>query len=301
VKTVRLCAGKTPRYITSTETFGIKFERLIKTKGQKRIIVVAGSSALYGIDSDYMQTCFKDDYTVINFGTNANQSIIYYLEAIAPYLTKKDIVIFAPEQYGPFAYHTNGNPEMPYVTLQGTSTCYNLFENIDASKYTKVFDAIGQYSAISDRMPPLSWEDHSYKVDEYGDLSTLTSQMNSPNYRCGNNGYFRFDDTVIPQKFISNLNRVIDHVNKTNAKLCFSFPPHNKNNIEKSSNNEDAFDFYNKWIAKTVHCPLISDVRDYFYSGEYFDNTDYHLNTVGRELHSKQLAEDIKAAKLGVK
>lgn len=301
VKTVRLCAGKTPRYITSVETFGIKYERLIKTKGQKRVIVVAGSSALYGIDSDYMQGLFADDVTVINFGTNANQSLIYYLEAIAPHLTKKDIVIFAPEQYGPFAYHTNGNPELPYVTLQGSSTCYNLFENIDASKYTGVFNAIGQYCSIAERMPELSWEDHSYKVDKFGDLSTLTSQMNSPYYRCGNNGYFRFDDTVIPEKFISNLNRVIDCVSNTKAKIYFSYPPHNKNNIEDSSNNEDAFDFYNNWIEKTVNCPLISDVRDYFYTGEYFDNTDYHLNTVGRELHSKQLAQDIKAAKIGVK
>jgi hypothetical protein len=46
---------------------------------------------------------------------------------------------------------------------------------------------------------------------------------------------------------------------------------------------------------------LISDIHDYIHNAEYFANTDYHLNTVGRELHSKQLAEDIKAAKLGVK
>ena len=301
VKTVRLCAGKTPRYITSVETFGIKYERLIKTKGQKRVIIVAGSSALYGIDSDYMQSLFKDKVTVINFGTNANQSIIYYLEAIAPYLTKNDIVIFSPEQYGEFAYHTNGNPEMPSVTLQGTSTCYNLFENIDASKYTNIFNAIGQYCNESARMPELTWEDYSYKVDKYGDLSTLTSEMNSPDFRFGANGYFRFNESVIPQKYISNLNRVIDTINKTDARIFFSYPPHNKNNVEKSSLNDSAYNSYNKWIAKTVHCPLISDIRDYIHNAEYFANTDYHLNTVGRELHSKQLAQDIKAAKIGIK
>ena len=301
VKKVRLCAGKSPRYITSVETFGIKYERLVKTKGQKRVIVLAGSSVLYGIDSDYMESLFKDDITVINFGTNANQSIIYYLEAIAPHLTKNDTVIFTPEQYGAFAYHTNGNPELPSVTLQGTSTCYNLFENIDATKYTKVFNAIGQYCAESARMPALSWENYSYKVDEYGDLSTLTSQMNSPDFVFGKNGAFRFNESVIPKEFIPNLNRVIDLVSDTKAKIYFGFPPHNKNNVEKSSLNDSAFDSYNKWLAKTVHCPLISDIRDYIYNAEYFDNTDYHLNTVGREMHSKQLAEDIKAAKIGIK
>jgi hypothetical protein len=125
--------------------------------------------------------------------------------------------------------------------------------------------------------------------------------MNSKDFVFGKNGSFRFDETVIPEDFIPNLNRVIDKINTTDATLLFSFPPHNVNNIEESSKNDDAYDFYNKWIAKTVNCPLISDVRDYIYNAEYFDNTDYHLNTVGRELHTKQLAEDIKNANVGIK
>lgn len=301
VETIHLCAGKTPRYITSVETFGIKYERLVKTKGQKRVIVLAGSSVLYGIDSDYMESLFEDDVTVINFGTNANQSIIFYLDAIAPLLTKNDVVVFTPEQYGPFAYHTNGNPELPSATLQGTSTCYNLFENIDVSKYNGVFDAIGQYCTQSAKMPELTWDHRSLKVDTLGDLSTLTSEMNSDDFRFGANGYFRFDNTIIPEEFIPNLNRVIDRINGTDATIVFSYPPHNINNIEESSKSEKAYDFYNKWIRETIHCRLISDIRDYIYPAKYFANTDYHLNTVGRELNSKQIAKDVINAKLGIK
>ncbi len=301
VKTVRMCAGKTPRYAMSKETYGMKYERLIRTSGQKRIIVVAGSSALYGIDSDYMESLFKNDYTVINFGTNGNMNLLFYLDAILPHLTKNDIVIYAPEQYGPYSYHTNGNPELPSVTLQGVSTCYNLFENVDISTYTNVFDGIGQYCSESAKMPELSWQDYSISIDQYGDLAYLSDGMNSPYFCFGANGPFRFNETVIPAEFIPNLNRVIDKASKTGAKILFSYPPHNKNNVEKSSLDEESYDFYNKWIAKTVHCPLISDVRNYIYSGEYFANTDYHLNAVGRELHTKQLAKDIVAANIGVK
>ena len=301
VETVRVCAGKTPRYTNNFETYGIKYERIVKTKGEKRIIVLAGSSALYGIDTEYMESLFENDYTVINYGTNANQSIIFYLDAIAPYLTKDDVVVFSPEQYGPFAYHTNGNPEMPSITLQGISTSYNLFENIDVSKYTKVFDAIGQYCVQSSRMQELSWYDHSPRLDTMGDNATLTSKMNSTDFVFGKNGSFRFNESVIPEEFIPNLNRVIDKINKTEATLLFSYPPHNINNIEEDSKNEDAYDYYNKWIAKTVHCPLISDIRNYIHYSEYFDNTDYHLNTIGREMHTKQLAQDLKAANIGIK
>ena len=85
------------------------------------------------------------------------------------------------------------------------------------------------------------------------------------------------------------------------ANILFSYPPHNKNNIEDKSKTEKAYDFYNNWISKTVKCTLISDIRDYIYTGEYFDNTDYHLNTVGRTLHTKQLANDIIKADIGIK
>ncbi len=301
VKTVRLCAGQTPRYTNSAQTFGIKYERLVNTVGEKRIIVVAGSSALYGIDSDYMETMFKDKYTVVNFGTNGNMNVPFFLDAILPYLTKNDIVVFSPEQYGPHAYHTNGNPELPSVTLSGVSTCYNLFENIDVSTYTAVFDGIRQYCAQSARMVPLSWDDHSESIDEIGDRIFPNRRLNSTSFRYGANGQFRFDETVIPAEYIPNLNRIIDNTKATGAKILFSYPPHNKNNINKDSLNEKAYDSYNKWIAQTVHCPLISDVRNYIYPGQYFDNTDYHLNAVGRELHTKQLAQDIIAANVGVK
>lgn len=301
VKTVRMCAAKTPRYITSGETFGIKYERLIKTKGEKRIIILAGSSVLFGIDSDYMEKQFQDDYTVINFGTNANMNIVFFLDAIIPHLTENDIIIFTPEQYGPFAYHTNGNPEFPSATLQGIASCYNLMENIDVSTYTKVFDGIKEYCNQSDNMPELTWNDYSASMDQYGDLANLTTKMNSPTYRCAANGEFRFDSTVIPAKFISNLNRIINKTAKSGAKIYFSYPPHNKNNIKAEHLNDKTYAAYNKWISETIDCPLISDVSNYIYKGQYFANTDYHLNASGRALHTKQLATDIINANIGVK
>ena len=301
VKTVRMCAATAPKYITSQETYGIKYERLINTKGQKRIIVLAGSSVLYGIDSAYMETLFKDDYTCINFGTNANMNVLFYLDAIIPHLTKKDIVVFSPEQYGPYTYFTNGNPELPSVTLQGVSTCYNLFENVDLTGYTKVFDGIGEFCEQAAKMPSLTWEIHGEDLDELGNLKSVPTEMNKEDFVFGKNGPFRFNETVIPEEFIPNLNRVIDKAKESKAKILFSYPPHNKNNIEKTSLNKESYKSYNKWIADTVHCPLISDVANYIYEGKYFANTDYHLNTTGRQMHTKQVAEDVKNAGVGVK
>ena len=301
IQTVRMCAGQAPRYMKSLATFGKKYERLMQTAGQKRIVLLAGSNIQYGVDCDYMQTLFQNNYAAVNFGTDGNMNVALFLDAISPLLTKNDVVVFAPEQYGKYAYHVNGNPEMAYATFQGLATCYNLFENVNVSNYTKVFDAIAQYCTVTSKMTALSWEVPNSYLDEYGDLKTLTSKMNSSTYRKGANGYFRFNDTVIPAEYIPHLNRIIDRAKATGATVVFSYPSHNKNNIEETSLNDTAYDSYNNWIAKTMHCQLISDVRNYIYNGEYFYNTDYHLNAVGRKLHTQQLAEDLIAAGIGVK
>lgn len=301
VKTVRLCAGKTPRYTDSFVTFGIKYERLLKTRGEKRLIFLAGSSILYGVDTKYMESLFEDDITVVNFGTNGNQNTVYYLDAIVPYLTENDTVVFTPEQFGDQAYHVNGNPEMPSATIQGTSTCYNLFENIDITDYTNIFGAINEYCNQSFRMKELSWYDHSPRLDTLGDNASLTDKMNSPHFVTGLNGTFRFNESVIPEEFIPNLNRAINKVKKSGANIVFGYPPHNINNIEEDSKTEDAYDYYNKWISETIDCKLISDIRDYIYNAEVFDNTDYHVNTTGRKMHTENLVEDIKKANIGIK
>lgn len=301
IQTLRMCAGQTPRYMNSLATFGKKYERLMQTAGKKRLVFLAGSNLQYGVDCDYIQTLFQNDYAAVNFGTDGNMNVAFFLDAIAPLLTKNDVVVFAPEQYGKYAYHVNGNPEMNYPTFQGIATCYNLMENVNVSNYTGVFGAIAQYCTVTSKMPELSWDAPNKFLDEYGDLKTLTDQMNSPTYRKGANGYFHFDDTVIPADFIPHLNRVIDTAKASGATVVFTYPSVNRNNVEASSLNESAFTAYNNWIAKTVHCQLIGDVRNYIYAGEYFYNTDYHLNAVGRKLHTKRLAADLIAANIGVK
>ena len=88
-------------------------------------------------------------------------------------------------------------------------------------------------------------------------------------------------------------------MNRTILPVSFFFGANNAGGY--CSFYSDAYDSYNKWISETIHCPLISDVRDYIYNAEVFDNTDYHVNTTGRKMHTENLVEDIKNANIGIK
>ncbi|MBE6613825.1 MAG: hypothetical protein E7631_00790 [Ruminococcaceae bacterium] len=296
ITTVRLCAATAPRYIDSGQTYGKKFERLMNTAGTERIIVVSGSSKHCGLDTDYLETLVHEDYSIVNFGTNATMSILFFLESVSSYLTETDILVYAPEQYGPYAYYTNGNPELPSSTFQGFATCCNLLERIDVSSYTNVFDAFAEYNATRLKMSPVAWDSHTGSIDEYGDYAHQRTTLQDPSFHYKANGDFRFNETVIPAAFLPNMNRVLDKAAQTGAQIWFSFPPHNRNAVLKDSLQESAYDGYAAFLRENVHALLISDVRDHIYDGIYFDDTDYHLNIIGREMHTSQLAEDLIAA-----
>ena len=296
VKTVRLCAGTAPRYIDSGQTYGKKFERLMTTAGTERIIVVSGSSKHCGLDTQYMETLVHEDYSIVNFGTNATMSILFFLESVSSYLTEDDILVYAPEQYGPYAYYTNGNPVLPSSTYQGFTTCRNLMERIDISAYTGVFDAFTEYNNTRLQLPACEWDSHTTSIDIIGDYTYQRKELQDPAFHYGANGDFRFNETVIPAEFLPNMNRVLDKASLTGAEIWFSYPPHNKNAVLRDSLNEASYDGYNAFITENVHARLISDVRNHIYEGKYFDDTDYHLNVTGREMHTRQLAEDLIAA-----
>lgn len=296
VKTFRLCAGTSPRFMTSGYCFGQKYERMMLNADSPRIVFVAGSSKHYGLDTEQMEELLGGDLVVVNYGTNANMNILFYLEAVAANLDEDDILVYSPEQYGPYAYWTNGNPEMQSVNYQGIESAYNLMECVDVSSYTNVFTAFAQYTTSRQKMGAQTWDKYPTGTDKVGDLVSARKGYNSDSFHYKANGSFRFNETVIPEAFIPNMNRVLDFAVEQGTTVYFSHPPYNINAIEADSLNEESYDSYHAWLEDILDVPLISDVRNYIFGGKYFSNTDYHLNAAGMALHTEQLAKDILAA-----
>ncbi|MBE6613816.1 MAG: hypothetical protein E7631_00745 [Ruminococcaceae bacterium] len=300
VKTLRLCAATTSRFANSYTSFGKKFERLVTTADQKRIVVVSGSSKYWGLDSDYMEELFGGEYAVVNYGTSVGMNILFFLEGVTSYLKEGDILVYCPEQYGQNAHHTNGNPELPSTTYQGISTSYNIVERVDMTRYTRVFDAYEEFSFTHHQMNSVSWDAYSSSMDRYGDYSKFRQELNFPDYLGTTMGQFRFDKTRIPSRFLPNMNRVLDAAAETGAAVLFSFPPHNQNAVlPEHLHNEEVYDSFMAFIDENVHARRISDLRNFVHEGQYFDDSDYHLGAVGRKFHTEQLARDLMAAGFG--
>lgn len=292
IKTINLHAAKNPRYSDSDLSFSKKYERFM-TADKARIIIVSGSSKHFGFDTGYAEELLSGGYSVVNYGTNAQMNVVFFLEALANLADKDDTIIFAPEQYGPFCDTVNGNPQMTALTFQGCESCYDLLSYADMTKYTEVFTAYSQYSKQRSGMGEKTYETRSLRLDEYGDCAIPRPNLNSENYKSGANGTFLFKEDTIPVDFAANVNRILDIAKKRNVKAYLSYPPYNVNSVAEDCLDDESYDAYNADMRKVISVPLISDVRDYIFEGKYFYNTDYHLGDEGTVMHTEQVCDDI--------
>lgn len=294
-----LGAASYPRYSTSDSSFGRKYERLIDCD-MPRVVVVSGSSKFFGLNSDYAEEMLGGKYRVVNYGTHAGMNILIFFDFISKQVTDGDIVIYAPEQYAKNTTGTSGNPELNALTFQGVESCYNILSYIDPRNYTKLFESLEEYDRQRLSLKEQNYEQHGKNTDIYGDNCADKSKMNSPSYHKNANGTFRFCDNFFIESFIPNMNRAIETAQANGALVYFSHPPYNRNACDPKYLNDESYDAYHAYLDRVLSAELISDVRNYIFGGEYFYNTDYHLNDAGTKIHTEQLIADL-LAKLGEK
>lgn len=295
IKKVNIHAASLPRYPDNDLSFAKKYERFAAHTDKPRLIIVSGSSKHFGFDSDYAYELLGEKFNVVNYGNNAQMNVVFFLEALSNLANKGDYILYAPEQYGPYCFTVNGNPEMTALTFQGCESCYNLVSYVDVSKYTKFFDFYTQYASQRVNMREKSYESRSYNIDEYGDCSIKRDKYNSDGYRNGANGTFYFKADTIPVEFAANVNRILSVAKERGVKTCIGYPPYNINACDPATLTDQGYDSYNADMMKVLDAPLISDVRNYIMQGKYFYNTDYHLMQEGATMHTEQVIADFVA------
>ncbi len=292
IKTIDLQMASFPRY---EDAYSVKLERLV-TSDKPCVVYMAGSSQHYALSSTLAEQILENKYTVVNCGTNAQINGVFYGEAITPLLGDDDILVYTPEQYAINTYWFAGNPELTEMTFRIFERSYECIKNVDLRNYSKLFESFVTYTKIRNRLDEQYFEVNTGYIDKMGDCGVIQKKLNPEDYHNDKNGTFRFCDNFFDASFIPNMNRMIDNLKAKGVAVYFSHPTYNKNACEPTHLNTASYNTYNNYLSKVIHCEVIGNVSDYIFGGQYFSNTDYHVNGVGREMHTKQAMEDLLAA-----
>lgn len=265
-----------------------KFMRMRTTDG-KRLIIVSGSSASFGINSQMLKDAYPD-YQIINFSASVSYGILPMLEMLKNEVHEGDVVVFAPEYY----YIMYGYGETDTITnWQYLESNYDILADIDIRNTPALLSTFVPYLAEKRAYLPGKKinADNVYVRSAFNQMGDLTS------YR-SNKYYFDLSLVgagLITEEGMRKYNETAAYLTSKGAKCVFSFPPN-----PLGSSNKDAvkaamsdFTFRLNSMLDSNYCKVISNVEDYFFPSEYFYDNVYHLTLEGANIRTEQLVIDL--------
>ncbi len=293
ISTICLNAQRLPKYSGTAEgSFCIKYER-VRTATQPKIVVVSGSSTLNGLVSDVMEENFPG-YTVVNYGTNAQNSSTFFLDVISNYVNEGDLIIHAPE-------FTAGNPmggnAIQPKLFRANEQCYDIFREVDMTKYTDFWDSWRKFlngdPSDSSLTPALNLASKKYQLtntgmNKYGDLA---NSRPGPTKDSFGGATTKFNYNLLKY---NNLNRVNKQITENGGTLLMSFGTFDLARMNPSQTNQEEYDKFTADCQSKLDYPVISNVGTYIMEHALFHNSEWHCSYEGALIRTENLTADLR-------
>lgn len=302
-----------------------KVRLLDETEG-RRIIVIGGSAAAFGIDSEIIRQ-EMEDYNVVNFGMYAGLGTKAMLDLSRKSIRRGDIVIVMPEQQEQSLTDYFGAEYF----WQAADGHFSLLSGLSRDERMRAVGAFPAFAAEKFRYVSsgeLPEPDGVYRKSTFVDNGDIRKGIAVENIMPGGydrNTMIRFDAGMMSGKFAEALNAYATEMKRRGAGVYYHFSPMNVRacTFEEAANanagstesakaanacaerpdpaetaNSDAeliISSYTEDLAARLICPILGDPRDSVMDPEYFFDTNFHLTDKGRAIFTRQLIRDLKA------
>jgi len=275
-----------------------KKQNIAKDIKDKKILIVAGSNALFGIDSKILASAFG--MRVLNYGVNAGIELPYTLHVAKRVINRGDIVVM-PLEYGMYSYDgTAGEQMIDYIFAREGSFFWELsfYEqlymlwHVDLKRIWAGYLSKGSY-------PIHTGLYGAHHIDENGDQINTALRYRKPYMDSGIRKH-----TLKPEKYGKFFDR-----NSLGWKYIASFVKWCKRRDVKVvfmpstlMKHESYFKYpKEKWLYENID----NEVKDrgwlyvgkpylYMYDKSNYFDTNFHLIDKARTTRTFQMVEDLK-------
>ena len=270
-----------------------KVRLLDETEGP-RIIMLGGSAAAFGVDSDYLESEL-DGYKAVNFGMYAGLGTRAMLDISRRSLRRGDVVIVMPEQQGQSLSEYFG-AEYFWQAADGNFGLLTRLSRDEVREAVSGFPAFaaGKFGYSIKNTAPVP--DAVYKkstFSENGDIRAGIATENRMPGGCDTNTPIVFDEDMVSPEFVEILNGYSEMAARRGAVVYYHFPP--MNDKAAAGDADTAAPQFADYLTRIFTCRVLGDPRDSIMDSGYFFDTNFHLNDEGREIFTRQLVRDIKA------
>ncbi len=271
--------------------FDNKVERLYSVEGEK-IVVIGGSSTAFGVDAKLLEETLGRP--VINFGLYATLGTKTMLDFSRGAIGEGDIIIIAPEMNAQ-TFSLYFNAEAMWQAVDGD---FSLLTHIASDDMPAMLGGFWRFTASKigytlNGAPDPDGIYNAASFDEYG----FIRYRRDKDYNIMPGGVdsgmpITFDISMISEDFIEYVNEYIAFAEKKGAVVYLSFCPMNENALPLDITLE-ALTEYTDFLKEHFNCEVLGDANNMIYLADYFYDSNFHLNSAGAAVHTRQLALDI--------
>lgn len=272
--------------------FDDKVERLKQTEGPK-VIVIGGSSAAFGVDAELMEKALG--MPVINFGLYATLGTKTMLDYSKCNIDEGDIIVIAPEMNAQ-TWSLYFNAEAMWQALDGH---FSLLKYLDSEDVPAMLGGFWNFASSKlsylRKGTVLNPEGiyHASSFDDYGFIRyNRTKDYNTMAGGYDSGMMISFSPEMISDDFVDYVNDYVRYAEKRGAKVYIGFCPMNENALDPTTTLE-TLSLFTENLSERFECPVLGDPNNYLYRSGYFFDSNFHTNSAGAVLHTKQLASDI--------
>lgn len=270
----------------------IRKDDIEKTK----LLIIGGSSVLYGVNNKELSNNLK--IPVYNMGSTVGLGSDYLLYDAKKEIKNNDIVLLQLE-YSLYGEMNDYCEQKMAVVWDNFDNFY--WENLNFENKIKMIYGISS-RLIFEKLKTIllgrknidqGIEDVKW-IDEYGMIQSNTVENSDRKelLKMMKKEVFNHD-VVLDEYKQENIKDFLSYCRSKNVKVYVTFPPYlyDKKYFNKNDEREikKIKDF---WESNNVK--VINDYTDTLYNIDDFCNSLYHLNTNGREKHTKMLIERLK-------
>lgn len=302
LRTLRVNAASRPVYSGSYfDTFSDKYDWLLSLEGRKKLVLASGSSGRYGYDSPALHAAFPD-YTPANMGVYAYTNALPQLELIRGRMEPGDVLLSAPEfDAAQEQFCVSNRLDAPFWAMMESN--YDAAALLDLRGYSGVFDSLGDYLAARQGMAgrgygesPASYDDDGNRYafatyNRYGDL--VLPRPDGERDVCLRHNIADYTTANITPERVEALNGVYRQFLDRGIGVYFTYTPRNRNSLTPDS-TPAARRALHASLAERLCVPVISDIEDSLYAGNYFYLIDSHLSSEGARIRTRRVIEDLR-------
>ena len=256
-----------------------------------RLILVGGSAAAFGVDSDLLARELPG-YQPVNFGLYAALGTRAMLDLSIKELRPGDLFVVMPEQQRQALSDTVGAD----VFWQAADGDFSVLACLHTRDFGPLWGAFPRFAGAKFRyfLTGAPTTDGVYRRSSFNAVGDVVNPLCSANilpYRYDTTMPIRFDSSMLDANFCDALNAYTAQAESVGAVVLYHFPPMN---VLAVADAED-IDTYATYLQSQLTTPLAGDPHACVMDAGWFYDTNFHLNASGKTVFTRQLIRDLKA------